>query len=228
MSFLGIDPDTRQTQALTALQSMHEQLAAIRQELANAQNRQSGSGTAIGLGRQSLGGFRFPITLPTFLDVVAMTGYSTQAAVELIMKTAVVPAASGGVPGTATTTFTTPPGYVAIADSDTTASADAYSDSLYLGVTLNQGQADAMIAAVLAPVTESITIPQTAIGATPIFANLTGTWTNYGAASVRVTVQGVMFLAQQSLYDNVFKPFFREQYLAMLQVIHDVTGGSGS
>lgn len=224
MGFL--DNDHTQ-QILAALQANGTNLAAIRQELANAQNRQSGSGV-VGLARPSLGGFRFPITLPTFIDVVAMTGYSAEGAVSLVMQTATVPAMSGGVPGTATTAYTTPAGYVAIADSNVTASADTYSSDLYLTVTLNQGQSNAMIAAVEVPVTESITIPQTVIGATPISANLTGTWLNYGTSAVNVTVQGVMFLAQQQMYDRVFKPFFKEQYLAMLQVIADVTGGSAS
>lgn len=222
---MGLFDNDHSQQILDILQANGASLAAIRQELANAQNRQTAGG-AIGLARPSLGGFRFPITLPTFIDVVAMTGYSAEGAVSLVMQTATVPAMSNGVPGSATTAYTTPAGYVAIADSNVTASADTYGSDLYLTVTLNQGQSSAMVAAVEVPVTESITIPQTVIGATPIYSNLTGTWLNYGATAVTVTVQGVMFLAQQQMYDRVFKPFFKEQYLAMLQVIADVTGGN--
>lgn len=220
------DNDATVKAILSNLQTAVGDLKTITQELANAQNRQSGS--AIGLARPSLGGFRFPITLPTFLDVIAMTGYSDMAGVVLIMQTATVPALSGSTPGVATTVFTTPPGYIAIADSATTASADSYGGDLYLTVQVNQGQGNPMLTSYEAPVTENINIPQNVIGATPITANLTGTWTNYGTSSVLVTVQGVMFLAQEALYKDIIQPFFKEQYKGLRQVVSDVTGGSVS
>lgn len=174
----------------------------------------------------SLGGFRFPIGLPMFNEVVAMTGYSAQLAPQLIMQVATVPAAAAdGTPGTANTSFLTPTGYTAIAVSDTVASAQEYSQDLLLSVWIDQGQAGQILAAADAPMTEQITIPDNLIGATPIYNNLTGVWSNYTSSAVEVTVQGVMLLVQNALYNDVYKPFFDAQYLALQKVVAAVAKG---
>ncbi|MDA8118451.1 MAG: hypothetical protein M0Z85_00035 [Gammaproteobacteria bacterium] len=174
----------------------------------------------------SLGGFRFPITLPVFNQVVAMTGYSAQAAPQLIMQVATVPPiSSGGVPGQASTTFLTPEGYTAIAVSNTTASAQEYSQDLLLSVWIDEGQSGQLLAANEVPVTEQITIPDNLIGATPIYNNLTGLWYNYTSSAIEVTVQGVMLLVQNALYSGVYKPFFYEQFLGLQKVVAAFTKG---
>ena len=168
---------------------------------------------------QLLDGFRFPITLPEFLQTIATNSECRRGFFELIMVPMVVPSASGGVPGTGEFVYGVPPGYVAIADSDCIASADAYGDSLYLTVIVDQGQADAMIAAVQIPVTESITIPQTAIGGVPVKSNLALIVENQSSATVKMTFQGCLFLAEKAFHSEYIAPFFKEQNRGLQDII---------
>lgn len=213
------DHDARVTAILDNLEVAVGDLRTISQALANAQARQSGS--ALGLARPSLGGFRFPITLPTFLDVIAQTEEQNLASYVLVRKVSLVPGAANGVPGAASFVYAVPSDATATIASNSTVSSSAYSPDLRLTVIMGEGQAGSMVAAFNAPLTEAMVVPQAAAGAVAISggSNMTLNLVNFGSADVTVTFSGYLFLAEQALYEDLIAPFFDEQYRGLLEAI---------